>query len=341
MKIQLRNGAKLKCEPKDGNTQKTDNYEALKCLMENAWFFYHHRDRIYADSRLFLAQTPIRLCHDGWTFVYETPQPESDEDRSGCMMTLGGLLERWEHDAKSVYKDDDGKFGLIFQVSYRYSSIHYILPDGRICRKEVFNPNLFKPDARTPNHVYAEAAEKSKTLTLFEVKEQIAKELGTDRLDPLALEVEQLKFANGDLQNQLSQRDQLMEIQRARQHELFLEICYHRKAELQPRYEACMAIKAEEEKERERIDEELRRLRHVLRHTGDSAVQARYQTLKRERRELKDEYGERIDNESIFRLADPITAMRLAEEYEASIKDTAAEARDSQTFARLRRIFTR
>ena len=114
--IELLNGSVLKYFSGDNmSTQTIDIETEANCLFENAWFFYRNRERIYTDSRMFLARVPMRNSVGGFHVAMGNSQGQF-YGNSNDIATLGGLLEFWERGDKSVCKCEDGRMALIYGV---------------------------------------------------------------------------------------------------------------------------------------------------------------------------------------------------------------------------------
>ena len=340
MEIKLRNGSVLKCEAREGCPQESDNYELLKFFIRNAWYFYHHRERIYADSKLFLAQVPLKIRKDEWAFVLENTQggrrgSVSDE---GCTATLGGILESWENDSDTVFSDEAGNYGLAYQLSAHNRIVHLIKPDSRSYRVEI--THLFKGGLKDKerHQQYSDASAASKTLTLMEVKAFLARETGSDEIDEVALKYEQLLFRYSEYSGGEKMLKIALESLHDRYMDMLKELCYYKREEIRPHYERCMAIKAKQDAEMERIDGELRALRQELRRTGDPEVQRRYQKLMQDKEDLEySDFNGQMDRLSIVHGANPLEAMAYAKEYEAKLKERASLPPEKRSSVKLKR----
>ena len=338
MEIKLQNGKVLNCEPKGDEFQvEVDNQTLLKCLIENAWFFYHHRERIYADSKLFLAKVPIRVHDGGWAFVLENPSAEEMEivpNPEGAtvigesyMATLGGLLECWENNSLMVvpdnkYAEEEGcVYGLVYQMSKKPYFLYAIMPDSKARLLDSLSCYEYMPKEKMCHQKYHVARERSKSLTLMQVKELLAKETGTDHLNKDALECEQLKFQKRALNRKLAMLKRVIERQHDKNLEQMKELCYHNREKIRHVYEKCIAIKAKQDAEMERINAELCKLRKELKRTGDVDVQRKYQQLKQEKKDLEcSPFNCDMNRESFLRGVNPIKAMKYADEFEAKLK---------------------
>ena len=175
--ITLKNGTVLSYtladSPKPEASPKED--EAIeKCFNENAWFFFCNRQRIYSDSRLFLARVP-QMWGD---------------------FSLGGLLEYWEDDGVCVGKDQDGKPVLFGRwVGSRITDAGNVIEFDEELAPALrdLKANPFRP-YREERHRYGEALKVADAMTVAEVRDFLAAELGTTEPDPLVSDNEKMRI---------------------------------------------------------------------------------------------------------------------------------------------------
>ena len=294
--IELLNGTVLECEPRRGSKGKEpDNYSPLLCFVKNAWFFYHHRQRIYSESKLFLAKVPIKIVDDGWYFVLDDNGAKSElykrndyEDWSEA--TLGGMLEYWETNNNTLRRNGECDFGLIYQLYKESCKVHAIRQDGTsyvgyITISGMFNTrNIFVNDAHKDIHErYEDARRECEALTLEQVRDLLVKEQGASKLDEEVVQNEQLKFElrYKEAENKFLKRH--FKCDNPYSDDLIGYIAYLRRDEIMPFYEKQVEAERKMEIEVAKINKEIREKRKEVRRGGDPAAQREYQELIRKK----------------------------------------------------------
>ena len=294
MRILLRNGNKLRCEPKAGYVQEADNYETLLFFIRNAWYFYHHRERIYADSKLFLARVPLVIHNEGIFFYFtdreERPAAKGVDPMDASVTytaTLGGMLEFWENNPQAV-REIDGQYCLLYLRNALPVYQYFIGPDST-AKDSLLDYNLFSSNDKLQHRNYHNARKRAKCLTLMQVKDLLVRETGADSLDKMALEYEQQKFLIRDLKTKVRYHSGL-EKSYFRAEERYLgELCYLKRDEWMPKFEEQKALEAKFAAEIQRKRAALHALKRELKRTGDVDVQREYQRLMQEKKRFENE----------------------------------------------------
>ena len=127
--VTIMNGSVLECYPKDDQeTSKTRwpylsrvEKEELQLFLDNAFFLLDHYDQIMNDSRMFLAEIPVRNGLDG-----------VGDFRQAC---LGAYLEWWQH-CPSAVEAGNGCKSLVFKIKGKplscSNNCEMVMEDGSV-----------------------------------------------------------------------------------------------------------------------------------------------------------------------------------------------------------------
>lgn len=157
---------KLRKEP-----AKSEEQKALeKLFTDYAFFLYQHRDRILADSRMFLAPVAVQngLFYTGIS-GFRIP-------------TLGVYAEWWNECKDTLRTNEDGELSLLYYLSGSpLSGVNYckaVYADGRIEDVNLYRsfPDYWQSFMRI-NRRYTEAKQIYKSYTLQEVINRLVKAL--------------------------------------------------------------------------------------------------------------------------------------------------------------------
>ena len=264
--IQLLNGNVLECESRRGRKPKkqTDNYAALMLFVRYAWLLYNNRERIYSDSKLFLAKVPIWVVDDGWYFVLDDNVAKRELYKQNCyyqplQATLGGMLEYWETNEDAIISNGSCNYELVYQFYARRGMAHVIRQDGTSFRREYYGTGFCRNDAHKEIHErYDEAMQTCKAYSLDKVVDVLLRGQGLNRSFQLMVQNEQLKF---ELRKETDKNSRLLRFYRnirSKRDQLFEYIAYLRRDEILPYYQKELEFQRNKPKELEQIEEEIR-----------------------------------------------------------------------------------
>ena len=176
-KIILLDGRVVDCYPRTTNEQPpyTDKErEAEKeRFINNAFFFFAHKERILTDSRMFLCPVPIQsgMSISG-TSGFENP-------------TLGVYIQWWETCAGAMFTDKKGRRGLLFKLSGSSLSGHNICSvvheDGTTKNVELRPFKDYRDSFIQINNTYKSAKQKYQAYSLRQVLDILDHEEEGDR----------------------------------------------------------------------------------------------------------------------------------------------------------------
>ena len=176
-KIILLDGRVVDCYPRATNEQPpyTDKErEAEKeRFINNAFFFFAHKERILTDSRMFLCPVPIQsgMSISG-TSGFENPM-------------LGVYIQWWETCAGAMFTDKKGRRGLLFKLSGSSLSGHNICSvvheDGTTMNVELRPFKDYRDSFIQINNTYKSAKQKYQAYSLRQVLDILDHEEEGDR----------------------------------------------------------------------------------------------------------------------------------------------------------------
>ena len=297
--IELMNGNVLQCEKKKGRRKtwrkpkKPDNYATLMLFVRYAWFLFHNRERIYSDSRLFLAKVPIKVVDDGWYFALDDNRAKwelckrNDYDQP-LQATLGGMLEYWDTNKDTVIRNDVCDFGLIYQYYHHRLIAHVIRPDGTSYRRKYYCHNLINNNThKTIHERYDDACHIYKAYTLQQVVDLLLKEQRHNQLYELMAQNEQLKLEVRELRFIMNFKESSRRWAHKKAEELKELVTYLRRDAILPFYQQEVEFNRKKAETLEKIEEEIREKKKELINGYTPGAQREYQELLRKRRDEK------------------------------------------------------
>ena len=155
--LTLQNGSNLQCYPKEEGGSVPEEFskrDIVDLFLNNAFFLYQNRDRIYADSRMFL-----------------TPIPLWDNDMfHSAMPSLGSLLVWWDSTEIDATHDREGRPALIYHAGgFPLSGsciADIVYPDGNTTH--IYHPARLRKVIYACGPSYSEAREKYQHYNLAE-----------------------------------------------------------------------------------------------------------------------------------------------------------------------------